>query len=282
MASSSFIPMTSPVNNLKINYLPQEAYDSMLANDEINENEIYMTPAIDLTKNYLPLSAGSANSLTGDLYFDNNKAIRGSTTGLSTNLELNAFQACNSNNNLTLGYGGYINEIGQTNIYGNRIQFNSNDTITSDQHIEYSNPGYRIGRIYAKAARPSSNITLTTSNQKITLATSTFGSNAWFTLENGGITVEKNCYIKVWGYVYITNLTANDPIYLIVAKNGTNMINQYWRATDTSDSFALLPDYVECNAGDVITLMMRNSTAARGLVQATNFTKFIVELAGLK
>lgn len=36
---------TTDLSTLKINYLTQAQYDTALANDEINENELYMTPA---------------------------------------------------------------------------------------------------------------------------------------------------------------------------------------------------------------------------------------------
>lgn len=40
---------TTNLNTLKINYLTQSQYDTALANDEIEENEIYMTPAETIT-----------------------------------------------------------------------------------------------------------------------------------------------------------------------------------------------------------------------------------------
>ena len=38
---------TTNVSTLKINYLTQEQYDTALSNNQINENEIYLTPAED-------------------------------------------------------------------------------------------------------------------------------------------------------------------------------------------------------------------------------------------
>lgn len=40
---------TTNLSTLKINYLTQSQYDTALANDEIEENEIYMTPAETIT-----------------------------------------------------------------------------------------------------------------------------------------------------------------------------------------------------------------------------------------
>lgn len=35
---------TTDITTLKINYLTQEMYDAALANNQINENELYVTP----------------------------------------------------------------------------------------------------------------------------------------------------------------------------------------------------------------------------------------------
>lgn len=40
---------TTDLNVLKINYLSQAQYDEALANSQINENELYLTPALALT-----------------------------------------------------------------------------------------------------------------------------------------------------------------------------------------------------------------------------------------
>ena len=38
---------TTDLTTLKINYLTQAQYDSALANSQINENELYLTPAVE-------------------------------------------------------------------------------------------------------------------------------------------------------------------------------------------------------------------------------------------
>lgn len=57
----------------------------------------------------------------------NNIKINGITTD---NQELNAFQPCNGNNNCVLGYGGYTEEIGATNVYGNDLNLLTNTDLT--------------------------------------------------------------------------------------------------------------------------------------------------------
>lgn len=69
------------------------------------------------------------------------------TLTIPTNLTINgvtadgnsihALQACNNNNNLVLGYGGYINKIGATNIYGNSINMTTNTGIVNINGRQY-------------------------------------------------------------------------------------------------------------------------------------------------
>lgn len=53
--------------------------------------------------------------------------IRGTTTD---GVSVQALQPCNANNNLVIGYGGYNEAVGATNIYGNAIQMITNDSVT--------------------------------------------------------------------------------------------------------------------------------------------------------
>lgn len=55
-----------------------------------------------------------------DVYLDNNEAIMGYDT---SGAAYNAFQAKNESNNTIVGYGNYANANGNTNIYGNDINF---------------------------------------------------------------------------------------------------------------------------------------------------------------
>ena len=41
------MPTTTNLNTLKINYLTQAQYDAALTNEQINENEIYLTPSLE-------------------------------------------------------------------------------------------------------------------------------------------------------------------------------------------------------------------------------------------
>ena len=57
----------------------------------------------------------------------NNIKLNGITTD---GKELNAFQAANGNNNCVIGYGGYTEAIGATNLYGNDVNILTNSDLT--------------------------------------------------------------------------------------------------------------------------------------------------------
>ena len=59
----------------------------------------------------------------------NNLRIMATTTD---GQEINAFQPANQNNNCVIGYGGYDNEIGSTNLYGNSINITSKGSIKAN------------------------------------------------------------------------------------------------------------------------------------------------------
>ena len=64
----------------------------------------------------------SGDNLTGPLVFANNAGIYGTTTD---GVKLVAVEPCSQYNNLSIGYGGYANGVGSTNIYGQTIRMTS-------------------------------------------------------------------------------------------------------------------------------------------------------------
>lgn len=62
----SITKTTTTVDTLKINYLTQEMYEDALENDEINANEIYLTPSTDFqsTTATLTVAGWSSSSQT--------------------------------------------------------------------------------------------------------------------------------------------------------------------------------------------------------------------------
>lgn len=60
---------TTNLTTLKINYLTQAQYNTALANDEINENELYLTPN-DTPHIYISTSdPTSTDGNDGDIWF---------------------------------------------------------------------------------------------------------------------------------------------------------------------------------------------------------------------
>ena len=66
---------TTNVSTLKINYLTQSQYDTALGNNQINENEIYLTPTEDMTTQEVDdfvseLDIGGSNGTAVDLVIE--------------------------------------------------------------------------------------------------------------------------------------------------------------------------------------------------------------------
>lgn len=60
-------------------------------------------------------------------YKNGGTGIRGTTTG---GVEVQAFSPCNANDNCVIGYGGYTEAVGGTNLYGNEVRIISNASVT--------------------------------------------------------------------------------------------------------------------------------------------------------
>lgn len=83
------------------------AYGNWVASEEVT---VITLPVFNWGKDYFNFNV--------PVQFKNNNILYGITTEGN---RLNCFQPCNNNNNCVLGYGGYTNNIGATNIYGNDI-----------------------------------------------------------------------------------------------------------------------------------------------------------------
>jgi hypothetical protein len=70
-----------------------------------------------------------------EIGIQNNKGINGITTSGES---LNAFTACNGNNNCVVGYGGYTEGIGATNLYGNDVNILTNSDLSVNDGTVYS------------------------------------------------------------------------------------------------------------------------------------------------
>lgn len=78
-------------------------------------------------------------TFNNDLYMKNAKIIYGKdTNGTSRSV----VQAYNGSNNVVFGYGGYEGSLGNTNIYGNHINFTARGNINANQPLKVG--GYKI------------------------------------------------------------------------------------------------------------------------------------------
>ena len=107
------------------------------------------TPTLGL----LPYTIGTNSSIGSDtwrfkagyfqnLYMANSSMIYGKQTN-GTLIE--CFCACSSGNNTTMGYGSYTTKVGITKIFGNSIEFTTNNTITSTHSLRFANAKYVTG-----------------------------------------------------------------------------------------------------------------------------------------
>lgn len=62
-------------------------------------------------------------------------SVRGTTTD---GVDVQAFAPCNENNNCVIGYGGYVEEVGATNIYGNDINLMTKADFSINDGTAYS------------------------------------------------------------------------------------------------------------------------------------------------
>ncbi|MBR5823805.1 MAG: hypothetical protein IKY67_06650 [Paludibacteraceae bacterium] len=71
-----------------------------------------------------------------DVYLEQGKSLRTNNTEGSN---INVLNLCNDDNRLVLGWGNYEQGIGGTNIYGEEIVLNSNNTIKSNNNLRFNN-----------------------------------------------------------------------------------------------------------------------------------------------
>lgn len=88
--------------------------------------KVKTTPIFDWGENDFNFNV-NVNSQENVIFKNGGVGVKGKT---SDGTELQALQPCNSNNNLALGYGGYTEAIGATNIYGNDINVLTNTDFT--------------------------------------------------------------------------------------------------------------------------------------------------------
>lgn len=169
--------------------------------------------------------------------------------------------------NLILGYGGYLDGVGQTNIYGNEVEFFAN-TGTIDSNVPFRNHMYMCyrggsltSRTHSSAYSPLSVNTMLadTSNGLFSSGSCNVGGTTYT-----GIKCNKAGMVLAWAYVYNTGLTAGDVVACCIYKNDTQYQGErIGSAKTTVTAFAPLRPF-SVSEGDVLLLGCCNITAARG------------------
>ena len=102
-------------------------------------------------------------------------------------------------------------------------------------------------------------------------------------LSDGGIKCKKNGFVKFSGQCYITDLTAYDTIGIGTQKSSsTSMSSWFYRKQNHTTMYNAVTDFVvDVKEGDIIYLMVRNSTATRGTISSgRSSTRLVVEYVG--
>lgn len=176
-----------------------------------------------------------------------------------------------------LNTNGVLNVGGQATVTGNVI---GGGLLSKKGSAANISGHFRPDACYAIECRPSANRTLTTSQAHIPTPTAVFsGGGNWLTLNSGGtITVKGACYVMAWAYLYVTGATEGDAMYLYIEKNGTAQATYYQRHPYSNQTISVPQKLIQCAANDVLRVTCRNSTAARGTVQASSFSCFGVKV----
>lgn len=114
------------------------------------QKKVKTTPIFDWGENDFNFNVPV--NVQGDITAQENIVIRNGGVGIrgttTDGTEIQALQPCNTNNNLSLGYGGYENAIGASNIYGNEVKLISNGSIYANGMTLAENKVLWSGGIY--------------------------------------------------------------------------------------------------------------------------------------
>ena len=102
-------------------------------------------------------------------------------------------------------------------------------------------------------------------------------------ISDGGIKCNRTGFVKFSGQCYLTGLTAYDTIGIGIEKSSSStMSSWFYRKQNHTTMYCNVTDFVvDVKEGDIIYLMVRNSTAARGTVESgRSSTRMVVEYVG--
>ena len=115
---------TQELSELKINYLTQAQYDAAVSNNEINEDEIYLTPATDSGNMGSVTSVGVSNATDGGLSVSGSPVTTSGTISIGHSNVLSSAQTTSGVYPIKIDKNGHISE------YGNAVTI-SDTKVTS-------------------------------------------------------------------------------------------------------------------------------------------------------
>lgn len=186
-----------------------------------------------------------------------------------------AFCPYDTADNLILGYGGYLDAVGQTNIYGNEVEFFANGG-TIESNVPFRNHMYMCYRSSSLGSRSHTAsykpLSIDTMLADTSLGLFSSGSYTVNGVTYTGIKCNKDGMVLAWASCYNSGLTAYDTVGCCIYKNNVQYGGSRVSATKANVS-ALSPlRPFSVSEGDVLLLGCCNFTAARGAAESGSST----------
>lgn len=213
-----------------------------------------------------PVTMQDVLELLKHIYLPNNGHIYGTDTNGNKKL---VFTAQSGANNTSIGYDNSVKGEGNTNIYGNNINLYSNGYINANVPIQ----------THAMSRGCSSELTLSTAYQKVTMGSSYGYTTDLLTASDGGIKCAIAGQVLVSAQAYFLNIGTSQAIAACIYLNGSGTA-PVWGVSAVSGSditLHLSPKIFNVSAGDVIYLYARNYSSATGTIPANNNTILYVQ-----
>lgn len=175
--------------------------------------------------------------------------------------------------NTVIGYGNYADGTGDTNIYGDKINFYTNgDTITSGD-VPFG--------MHALSVGCSSQLSLSTSSKKITCGTvysnSLAVTSGVLEASGGGIKVLRKGRYLVSGVIYGSEMTVGNALCGAIYIGTSATAGSFAQTADRTYTSAVIPPRVlSVNANVELYLYAYNVNSATGIVGANNNTLLTV------
>lgn len=162
--------------------------------------------------NNIELNSRNDVKANNGIVLANGKGFQGTTTGGD---KVNNFQPCNTNNHCMIGYGNYDNSRGDTNIYGNNVNF----TAKGDVHINGNSLLLDNNRgIYSKSTSGEKiqNFQPLNSNNNCVLGYGSYSTSSGDTNVYGhNVSLTANSTIKLNTYGGLGYMTSNRSLNIL-------------------------------------------------------------------